>query len=137
MDKAQIALVAHVESLGENTSPPLKTAKAYRGQVKELTKLRNESPAAYIMYIDGKPAAIEPSFEFDILTCVDSQIYDREDFTNLSLAGSLARLLKASHNFKDSDEKNWVFLPENITAETVLTDPKHTIIAIHLEIFRG
>ena len=137
MDKAQLALVAHIETLKGSTTPNLKTVDKYRGQVKNITKLSNESPAAYIMYIDGKPAAVEESYSLDILTVVDSQIYDREDNTNLSLAGSLARLLKANRTFQDKDENWWAFLPEDITAEMVVQDPKHTVIAIHLEIFRG
>ena len=137
MDKAQLALVAHIETFKDQTTPNLKTVATYRGEVKDVVKLRKESPAAYIMLIDGNPAAIEESYQFDILTSVDSQIYDREDNTNLSLAGSLARLLKANRAFQDTDENDWAFLPEEITAEMVVQDPKHTVIAIHLEIFRG
>jgi len=46
-------------------------------------------------------------------------------------------MLKANQSFLDSDENRWAFLPEDITAEMVVQDPKHTVIAIHLEIFRG
>ena len=128
MDATQKAIVSYLTAASLAT-----TVKAYAGEARKVTKMREVLDSILVMFIHGKPAAEDLIHQFDLLVVTETAVFDRETNreTNLLLASQVADHIYNNPVFSDATY-NYSIDGDTLDVELLLQDDRFTVIVIHL-----
>lgn len=115
--------------------PTVRTIKEYAGDLKDANKLTQLLPAILVIFIDGRPAAQEPDYEFDLLIVVQNPTLEKlvSQQSNLDLVSQVAAYLEANYLIRaQARNGSYEIIRETMTAQTILNDARFNIVSLKI-----
>lgn len=137
MYDTQKAIVDHLKKIDL-----ARTVKPYAGEVKDAVKLRNLLPAIFTVFVSGTPGAHNPSFRFDLLIITETRTLDKQDNieANLQLSQKVVDYLRDNWNWSDGKYYYSIIQTDDtgaqIEAETLLIEPRFTVVLLKMTVFK-